>query len=70
MRVTVVHGERQVEIHTHGLGRNRLERVEKAARRILADLAAMPDSEPARPVGFTLGADTDRAPDDEADEDL
>lgn len=62
MRVTISSGDKQVQIAVKGSGPKKLRRVEKSARRILAQ---MPASEPAKPFGFALGSDTQLSYQDE-----
>ena len=56
MRITVTSGERQVFIQIKGGGRKKLAEAEATAQRLLA---ATPEPEPKKPVGFTLTSDTE-----------
>lgn len=60
MRVSVIRGEHQVEITMLGGGRRRLRHAAQVALELLGD----PDAtQPERPFGFSLSADTDLADD-------
>ena len=56
MRITVTSGERQVFIQIKGNGRKKLADAEATAQRLLA---ATPEPEPKKPIGFAVTSDTE-----------
>ncbi|HEY5834994.1 hypothetical protein [Streptomyces sp.] len=57
MRLTVVSGDRQVDIRIKGHSRKALARAEQAADRLLAAGPGPLKPEPERPFGYAVGAD-------------
>lgn len=56
VRITVVSGDKQVFVRIKGNGRKQLARAEATARRLLD---ATPVPEPKKPIGFSVGSDTE-----------
>lgn len=58
MRITVVSGDKQVFLRIKGSGRKKLADAEAVAHRLLA---ATPEPEPKKPIGFSAVAETEVA---------